>query len=239
MMEKVTIAIPVYDDEKYIREAVDSALKQDYSNIEVLVVDDCSTDSTFEILKSYGDKITVFRNKKNKGIAFNRNECIRKASGSYLFFLSSDDYYNSGKFVSKVMEINLKTAMVFTSYKVVDEIGNEKGKFTIPTNMTLSEVKVHAWVSALKDTMFCNYSTVSAPLSFWRRNMFDESYNRCEDLEHFLRVLIVNKEPLMGVDIYDVSYRSFEDMGTNRIRDEIPAINKKTISKILGYLEEK
>ena len=237
-MKKVTIGIPVYNDENYIRDAIDSALAQTYEDIEVLVIDDCSTDKTPDILKEYGDKIVTYRNEENKGIAINRNECIKKATGDYLCFLSSDDVY-CPNFVEVIIFNNPNGNFSFTSYELIDTKGRISGDFRVPVGLSYYSLKVLAWDSAIRNTMFTNYSTAFASIDRWRDNLFDERYNRCEDLEHFLRIYLIREHPIQLIDFKLVKYRIFPDMGTQRVIDEIPKINKRTIENIKKDLKEK
>ena len=88
----VSIIIPVYNGANYLRCAIDSAINQDYQNIEIIVVNDGSTDDTEEICKNYGDKIIYFF-KENGGVASALNMAIRNSNGEYISWLSHDDYY--------------------------------------------------------------------------------------------------------------------------------------------------
>lgn len=88
----VSVIIPVYNGEKYIRCAIDSVLKQDYQSIEIIVIDDGSSDATLEILNQLGDKVRIYR-QPNKGSAAARNLGIKKANGSFIAFLDADDYW--------------------------------------------------------------------------------------------------------------------------------------------------
>jgi len=92
----VSIVIPVYNGSNYMREAIDSALSQTYSNIEVIVVNDGSTDNTREIALSYGDKIRYFE-KENGGVSTALNLAIREMKGEYFSWLSHDDVYYPNK----------------------------------------------------------------------------------------------------------------------------------------------
>ena len=94
---EVTIAIPIYNAEKYIRPTLDSALAQLFESIELLILDDCSTDSSMDIIREYqqthphGNDIRIVRQSQNMGIGNARNRIIDEARGKYLYFLDADD----------------------------------------------------------------------------------------------------------------------------------------------------
>lgn len=91
----VSILIPVYNREKYIGEAIESAIDQTYKNIEVIIVDNCSTDNTWKILQEYhkkDERIHIFQNEKNLGPVYNWIECFKRAKGEYSKILWSDDW---------------------------------------------------------------------------------------------------------------------------------------------------
>ena len=93
----VTIGIPVYNAEKFVERCLKSVLEQTFDDFEVLIVDDCGTDSSLSILKKIannhnnGNKLRIVRHNKNLGVAEARNTIIKEASGKYLFFMDSDD----------------------------------------------------------------------------------------------------------------------------------------------------
>lgn len=91
---KISIIIPVYNVEQYLRECLDSVVTQSYDNYEIICINDGSTDGSFTILKEYAEQYSQIRiiNQENKGLSASRNEGIKKATGDYLFFLDSDDY---------------------------------------------------------------------------------------------------------------------------------------------------
>lgn len=120
----VTIVIPVYNGEKYMREAIDSALSQTYPNIEIIVVNDGSEDSTESIALSYGDKIKYFA-KENGGVSTALNLAIANMQGEYFSWLSHDDVYALDKVATAIdalREKNLlgKKVIVYSDYRLID-----------------------------------------------------------------------------------------------------------------------
>lgn len=103
---KVTIMIPTYNQENYIAEAIESALAQDYENLEVLITDDCSTDHTGDIAKRYLNhpNFRYVRNEHNLGRVGNYHSTLyNHATGDWVVNLDGDDYYNDNSFISRSM----------------------------------------------------------------------------------------------------------------------------------------
>lgn len=93
-MDKISIIIPIYNAEKYLKKCLDSIYNQSYTNIEVIMVNDGSKDNSINICKEYcnKDKRFVLINKENEGVSVARNTGISKASGSYVMFIDADDW---------------------------------------------------------------------------------------------------------------------------------------------------
>ena len=89
-MEKVAIIIPTFNSGKYLYETLESCKNQSYRNIEIIVVDDCSTDGTVDFLKTLSD-VSVFFNKENKGLSKNLNFTITQTDADHVIFLGHDD----------------------------------------------------------------------------------------------------------------------------------------------------
>ncbi len=121
----VSICIPNYNCEKYVAEAIKSALNQTYRNIEVIVIDNCSTDNSWDIIKSF--KIRAIRNKINIGSTANFNKCIRTAKGKYLKILHSDDILDRDcvRKQADLMERHESVGMVHGKTIVIDEHKNK------------------------------------------------------------------------------------------------------------------
>ena len=119
----VSIVIPIYNGTNYMREAIDSALAQTYKNIEVIVVNDGSTDSTEEIAKSYGDKIRYFA-KENGGVSTALNLAIKNSRGEYISWLSHDDVYYPEKIERQIKEfsrLNDSAVVLFSDYEFMND----------------------------------------------------------------------------------------------------------------------
>lgn len=127
--ELVSIIVPTYNCEKYVKKTIDSILNQTYQNFEIIVIDDCSSDSTVEIVESILDKrICFFKNKKQSGAAFSRNRGIANAKGDYIAFLDGDDIWHKTKLEEQLCfmkENNYDFSC--TNYDVIDENDNPRG----------------------------------------------------------------------------------------------------------------
>jgi glycosyltransferase involved in cell wall biosynthesis len=118
----VSICIPTYNGQRWLTECIDSALKQTYAPLEILVIDDCSTDDTAAVVRSLNDqRIRLVINQQNRGLVGNWNECVRQAKGEYIKFLFQDDTFDP-ECVEKMMQILIEhpqLGMVFTRRRFV------------------------------------------------------------------------------------------------------------------------
>lgn len=108
-MKKISIIIPVYNTEKYLRKCFDSVINQSYKNIEMVIINDGSKDNSEKIINEYKDKypeIVSYYSKENTGVADTRNFGIEKAKGDYIMFLDSDDYIDEALFKNLEKYIN-------------------------------------------------------------------------------------------------------------------------------------
>ena len=119
---KVSVITPTFNDELFIKDTIESILSQTHKNVEVIVVDDCSTDNTLNIINSFNDsRIKLIRNTTNQGAAYSRNLAISKASGDYIAFLDGDDLWMKDK-LSKQLQFMLENNYTFsyTKYSVMN-----------------------------------------------------------------------------------------------------------------------
>ena len=104
----VSVNITTFNRSNILARCLESVLNQDYQNMEVIIVDDCSTDNTFEVVRSFKQKdkrIKYFRHKKNKGNAYSRNTAFEKCNGIYVAFMDDDDEWIENNKLKKQVEI--------------------------------------------------------------------------------------------------------------------------------------
>lgn len=135
-MEKVrfTVAISAYNIENYVKRAIDSVLNQTFKNYELLVIDDCSTDSTVEVIKQVvGQNAKILQTKKNSGTAAaSRNIAIENAQGEYLLFLDGDDELYSNETLKEIDE-HIKENKYDIIYFGYENVGHTENSYRIST----------------------------------------------------------------------------------------------------------
>ena len=153
MSELVSIIMPSYNTARFIKETVDSVLAQSYTNWELLVVDDCSTDNTDDVVAQFsGDsRIKYIKNSKNSGAAESRNRALREAKGKWIAFLDSDDLWEPDKLKKQIafMKDN-GYHFSYTNYTEIDENSEPNGKtVTGPKRITKSGMYNYCWMGCL------------------------------------------------------------------------------------------
>ncbi len=139
MNNTVSIVVPVYNAAGCIADTIMSVLKQDYTDYELLLVDDGSTDDSRQVISGFAsDKIKLLDNTEGKGAAGARNTGIKNANGRYIAFLDADDLWEDGKLSKQVALMREKdAAFSFTGYEFADENGRPLGKkVTVPEYIT-------------------------------------------------------------------------------------------------------
>lgn len=198
----VSVVIPVYNAEKYVEEAIRSVISQTYTNIEVIVVDDCSTDSSYDILRrlqAEDKRIKVYRNVKNEGVCATRNFGISHAAANWIAFLDSDDMWCSEK-LEKQMQLHTQKTDAVLSYTASYYI-DEKGK--------ISSFILHAY-SRTDISLLLRKNVITCSSVVVRKDVIEkykmESDNMIEDYVAWLQIL-KEYEIAYGIDKPLVKYR--------------------------------
>ncbi len=125
----ISICIPNYNNAEYVGEAIQSALDQTYNNIEVIVVDNCSTDNSWEVINTYSSdlRVKIYQNKTNIGMVGNFREALRKSYGRYISFLCSDDLIKKDTIEKLVLKLEKNSEFAF-AFGNVEYIGSRKGQ---------------------------------------------------------------------------------------------------------------
>lgn len=113
--------MPSYNSEKYISDCIESIINQTYPYWELIIIDDCSSDKTNEILSRYSfdDRIMVLKNATNQGAALSRNRGLREAKGRYIAFIDSDDVWRKDKLQIQLLFMKKRGyAFTFTDYRI-------------------------------------------------------------------------------------------------------------------------
>lgn len=175
---KVSVIIPVYNVEKYLKKCIDSVLAQDYSEYEIILVDDGSTDSSGTICDEYDERYQQIKviHQTNKGLGGARNTGIDNAIGEYILFVDSDDYIEKNTLsvlINKAEEndadlviCNFKT--VTLDEKVIREskLSLPSGVFNLKTNCEMIFTQVSAWAKLYKRSIFIN-NNIRFPEKYW------------------------------------------------------------------------
>ena len=127
MKEKVSVIIPLYNASNYLNKCISSVLNQTYKNIEIIVVNDGSTDNSFELCTNWAkrDNRIVLINKENGGVSSARNLALERSRGDLVLFLDADDYLDAcaiEKLIEKKNKTNTK--VVFSAFRIFDDSNN-------------------------------------------------------------------------------------------------------------------
>ena len=153
MNDLVSIIMPSYNTGRFIKDTIESVLAQSYTNWELIIVDDCSTDDTDQIVEQYltDDRITYIKNETNSGAALSRNRALREAKGKWIAFLDSDDLWEADKLQKQIkfMKDN-GYHFSYTNYVEIDEESKENGKsVTGPKRISKHGMYNYCWLGCL------------------------------------------------------------------------------------------
>lgn len=188
MSQKVSVIIPVYNGEKYLVQCIESIINQTYTNYEIIVVDDGSTDNSKQILSPYFDQIKYIY-QKNQGVAAARNKGLEIATGDYIAFLDQDDYFLPNKLENQVEKLAKKAnlGMVIGGWQIVNQEG--QGKTAVQPWLKLPNLDTEELII---------YKPVFLGAMLFRRNWlekvgkFNTKLTQTPDVELVLRLAVQN-----------------------------------------------
>ncbi len=238
----VSIVIPVYNSEKFLVPCIESILAQTYDNIEIIAVDDGSTDSSAKILHKYSDKITVI-SQQNSGLASALNRGIKEMTGNWAKLFSADDMLYPDTMEVLVNEIKKlpENTIVYSNWDIIDEQNKKLRTFSESNYNHLENFDFNV---RLLDGQQININTIMIPASLFERGCLIEKTDDpvAIDYDFFLRAGI-----LFGTKFYLVSkpliqYRVHENQLSHKkilkTLSYLPVIRDSILSKLGGSKRE-
>ena len=222
----VSVIIPVYNSEKFLVECLDSILTQSYRDIEIIAVDDGSTDTSSGILERYSDKINII-SQKNQGLASALNLGISKMKGDWFKWFSPDDVMHSNTIETLIDEAknHSDNIILYSNWNIIDDAGNTLREFHESNYNELSEFDFNV---RLLDGQQINVNTTLIPAIFLKKYGIRELDEPVAiDYDFFLRSAL----------LHDVKFHLISQPLVN-YRIHSAQLSHKNISKTLNYISE-
>ncbi|MEA5502348.1 glycosyltransferase [Halotia wernerae UHCC 0503] len=205
MSKLVSVIIPCFNAEKWLAEAIDSCLKQTYSNIEIIVIDDGSTDNSLEIIRSYDNKI-IWQSLLHKGGNYARNRGLDLSKGEYIQYLDADDYILPEKIERQVHFLEATKADIV--------YGDWRHQHHLPDGSSfLDKIEISKTQTDILAALLANWWVALAALLYKRTAVensggWDETLAAAQDRDFLLSVVINNNKVVYQSGCYSI-YRRY------------------------------
>lgn len=208
----VSVVVPVYNGERYLKQSLDSILAQTYPCFEVIVMDDSSTDGTWSIVESYADRVRGYRQPSNKGIYANTNDGIKMALGEYIAFYHADDVYEPTIIEREVatLEANRSVGAVFSKDLFIDADSVVYGRLHLPPE--IRDSRPLSYSDVLNGLLTYKNAFLRCPSCMARARVYREvglyrqdEFRNTADLDMWLRMS--RAFPIIVLDEYLWRYR--------------------------------
>ena len=222
----VSVIIPIYNSEKFLKECLDSIVDQTYPNIEIIAIDDGSNDSSIDILKLYSNKIRIF-SQKNQGLAASLNLAISKVEGNWVKWFSPDDvmYPNTIEILVDQAEQCGDDNIVYSNWNIINESAKVIREFQESNYNELSDFDFNI---RLLDGQQINVNTTLIPVSFFKKCPIRELEDSVAiDYDFFLRSALLYNVKFHLISKSLVKYRIHSDQ-----------LSHKNILKTLDFVEQ-
>ena len=183
-MKKISLLLPVYNSEKTLRKCITTILSSSYSNFELVIINDGSTDSTKDIIESFKEDRINYHEKSNSGLIDSLNFGVKNCSSEIIMRIDSDDYINPKKIELQLKELqSSNSVLIGTNAYIV----NEDDKIISDTNLPLKHSEI------VKSMIKIRPSIIHPSIMVYKEildkvNYFDEKYHHAEDYDIFLRI---------------------------------------------------
>lgn len=203
MQPLVSIVLPVYNGERFLRQSIDSVLAQSYQNWELLILDDCSTDSSSDIGKEYVHKdsrIRYYRNESNLRLPGNLNRGFSLSKGDYLTWTSDDNMYRPTAIekLVRALQENPNAQLAFASCRIIDENDN-------PVEFIMVNERSKKRIVGIDSVGACFLYTRKA---YDTVGDYDETYTLVEDFDYWQRIFHHFDTVAIEEILYDYRYHS-------------------------------
>ena len=231
-MEKVDILLATYNGEKYLREQLDSLLNQTYKNFRLLISDDCSTDSTREILKEYVQKdsrMIVYNQSKNQGIIKNFEFLLNKVESKYFMFCDQDDIWKDDKIDKSVSALeSTNSDLVYSDLEVVDEKLNVIYKSYWKLKGIYRKVHHYNNFEALYLNNFITGCTILSKKELIKECMPIPADTKYVLYDYWMSLIISQKHKITYIDEPLIQYRQHKNnsIGSKKRTDEIQSFDE-------------
>ena len=221
-----SIILPVYNAEKYVANAINSVINQNYKNWELIIVDDGSNDNSYEIIKEFlNDNRINYIYEKNSGVSFARNNALKHANGDYVLFIDSDDYFSVNLLSDMNKLLSEKNVDVVTfGYFTERGIIRKKYRFSSTVNQILEGEGLKREV---KNNILSSYDFNCVWNSVIKNDIaksiqFDKKIINAEDLLYFYKVLKKSKSIFITDEPYYHYIYNFDSVShTKNIKKNI------------------
>jgi len=226
----ISIVLPTYNGSKYISHSIQSCLDQTFKNFELIIVNDCSTDTTASIIEEYAakdERIKIIHNEFNKKLPLSLNEGFNVANGKYHTWTSDDNYYapNALETLFKTLEENSTIDFVYTDYTIIDEKNEINGK------RTFGDINQ-------KFFQGCSACFLYKSEIYKANNGYNPSAFLIEDYDFFLRAFL--QFNVLYINRYDLYYyREHSSSLTALQSDAVNDIAKIMVERQMPKLEQK
>ena len=190
-MARVSVVIPTYNREKFLRDAIDSVLRQTFTDFEIIVVDDGSTDNTREIIKEYKDPRVKYMYQENSGVSIARNNGINSSESEYIALLDSDDMYLENMLDKSVRTLDEHPEVGFT-YGQTNLMREGYGIYRTRKSPFHQDSAIVGSVEQVRELLF--HSPITTSTFVGRRHYIEETGEfhtdlwLCEDYHFFVRL---------------------------------------------------
>ncbi|WP_254568467.1 glycosyltransferase family A protein [Oscillatoria sp. HE19RPO] len=245
-MKLVSVVVPVYNVEAYIAETIQSILKQTYSNFEILIVNDGSTDRSIEIIQTFDDPRITLIHQENQGVSAARNRGIAQAKGEYIALIDGDDIWVPEKLEKHVqhLENSPQIGLSFCRSAFIDLNGAPLGIYQMPqlTHIDLHHILCRNPIGNGSVPVIRRAALEAIKHPSTRNNgkslaYFDENLHHLEDVECWLRIALKSEWQLEGIPEALTLYRVNLGGASTKVDQQIASLEKMLI-KTATYAPE-